>query len=171
MIRRGLVVLCIVCAMCASVSVWAAEGRPAIPNAAPKKTTSKAVTVAAAYAQLYACAGRSCQLIGTLDSGERLEVFESAGDWRRVRSYDTGKAGWAHVKELSGLTQWPLAEVLDEYLSVRACGKESKKCPVVGRLLLGDTVYVLSRGKTWTRVKTKDESLEGVVKTSRLRFL
>jgi SH3-like domain-containing protein len=153
---------------------WAAandKARPAIPSGdLGKKPVPKTVTVAVDYAQLYACGGRNCEMVGALDSGERLAILESAGDWRRVRSYDTGKTGWAHAKDLSGWKQWPLAEVLDEYLEVRACGKVSKKCPVRGRLLLGDVVFVLQRGKTWSKIMTKDETLSGWVKTARLRF-
>jgi len=170
-------VLCVWCAVLGAVleasPAWCADaGRPAIPPAAAAKTASpKTVTVAVSYAQLYACGGRNCEMIGALDSGERLAVIESVGEWRRVRSYDTGKTGWAHVQDLSGLTQWPLAEALDEYVQVRACGKESKKCPLRGRLLLGDVVFVLKRGQTWSQIKTKDETLEGWVKTRHLRFL
>lgn len=153
-------------------SVWASDNaRPAIPAGdLGKKPVPKTVTVIVDYAQLYACGGRSCEMVGALDSGERLAILESAGEWRRVRSYDTGKIGWAHAKDLSGWKQWPLAEVLDEYLEVRACGKVSKKCPVRGRLLLGDVVFVLQRGKSWSKIMTKDESLSGWVKSARLRF-
>jgi|GEM_PF-4884771 len=153
-----------------SAGFCAEAARAAIPAGVPTKTAAKATTVKADYAQLYSCGARTCDQVGRLERGERLNILESIGEWRRVRSYDSGASGWANAKDLNEQQQYPLAEVLDEYVEVRSCTKV-KRCTVKGRLLFGEVVFVLKCSKSWTQIKTKDESLEGWVKSQTLRRL
>ena len=142
--------------------------RPAIPSSvrAPHSISPLRVTVTEVF--LRSCAGTSCQIIGTLYRGDRIQIQETVRGWVRVLNIDSGFEGWCKKSELSPPAIYKFAKVKPAVLHFRSCG--GMRCAIIGRLFKGQTMTVLTAGKYWTKVRLHANRRVGWVATRYLLF-
>ncbi len=142
--------------------------RPAIPSGVRASGSINPLSVKVPEIFLRNCAGASCNIIGTLYLGDRIQIQETVGEWIRVLNIDSGLEGWCKKSELSPQKIYKFARVRPSALHFRSCG--GMQCSIIGKLFKGQTMTVLIHGSSWTKVRLHSDQHTGWVATRYLIF-
>lgn len=165
LLKRSIFSILLLLVFCAGTAL---ADRPAIPSGvrASGSINPRRVTVGEVF--LRNCAGQSCTIIGTLYRGDRIQIQETVREWVRVLNIDSGLEGWCKKSDLSPKTFYKFARVKATALHFRSCG--GMRCAIMDTLPRGQTMTVLTHGKSWTKVRLHSDNRIGWVATRYLVF-
>jgi uncharacterized protein YgiM (DUF1202 family) len=115
--------------------------------------TAQFASVNASSLNFRKAASTSSAIIKTLSRGDMVQVLESGNEWCKVKY--GGVTGYMYTKYLK-MTTGTFGQVNASTLNVRS--GQSTSTSVLGKLLKGDVVEIVTKGSSWHKILYKSSS-------------